>query len=68
MARLISTLMLIFASALAGAHSLPGDTSVVHQAEHVMSSPHHVLPLILLLGVLGILVAVTKTGGKRKSR
>jgi hypothetical protein len=68
MSKPITTLMLLGASPLAGAHALPGDTPLARQLEHVLSAPHHVMGLIILLLALGVVIAVAKAWWYRRSR
>jgi hypothetical protein len=65
MRKLLTLPVLLGISNLAGAHALPGDTPLARQLEHVLTAPHHVATLVLLLIALGLAIAVAKSWSSR---
>lgn len=66
--KLLTILMLSGAGQLAAAHALPGDTPLARQMEHVLSAPHHVMTLVILLIALGLVIAVARARSNRRQR
>ena len=52
---LLSLFLLAGFSAVAGAHTLPGDEGLVTQLDHQLLGLHH-LPLTILLIVIGVML------------